>query len=188
MCSAQLVEPGLVALHASRGYQTVSSKLFMRASVLLCDALLFLPAVYHFFSSWPGARKSHQRVSSALVTLAANRALVARWQMIAVFLVLLQPAFILIDHGHFQCASSICFWRIHTVLQVQLFLLGAGGLVAGCAALGSRIDRECAVLLGSGVQADGAVLLACFLLLPARPILAADALAIVRFRFHCWRR
>ena len=46
--AAQLYEPALVALTASRGYETASSKVFMRVTVLICDALLFFPAVWVF--------------------------------------------------------------------------------------------------------------------------------------------
>jgi hypothetical protein len=43
--SADRVEPNLIALHSSRGYETPSSKLFMRYTVLLSDLLVFLSAV-----------------------------------------------------------------------------------------------------------------------------------------------
>ncbi|KAJ7531399.1 hypothetical protein O6H91_14G042300 [Diphasiastrum complanatum] len=76
-------EPASVALKASRGYETPSSKLLMRWTVLSSDAFVFFPAAILFVISYYGQRSSEER-ASALATL------------------LLQPALILIDHGHFQ--------------------------------------------------------------------------------------
>lgn len=49
-----MLEPDLVALHSSRGHQTARSKVFMRASVLFVDLLVFVsgvvalvPALHH---------------------------------------------------------------------------------------------------------------------------------------------
>lgn len=82
---AQRVEPELVHFQTSRGYETPTSKVFMRASVLLCDAVLFAPAIYYV------ARTVYSQGS-------------AQWtkRMAFVVLVLSQPALLLIDHGHFQ--------------------------------------------------------------------------------------
>lgn len=83
---AQMVgEADLVALGTSHGYETSSSKHFMRLTVLACDALLFLPAVLLAMRAMHGgARESRWR--SALLS----------------FLVWTCPPFLLIDHGHFQ--------------------------------------------------------------------------------------
>ncbi|RQM21795.1 hypothetical protein B5M09_009397 [Aphanomyces astaci] len=79
---AQFVEPALVALDTSRGYETPSSKVFMRLSVLVCDIVLFIPSLL----------------------LLAKGLYKQQWalRMEFLMLVLLQPAFVLIDHGHFQ--------------------------------------------------------------------------------------
>ena len=42
------IEPELVALFTSRGYETGSSKALMRMSVLLMDLVLFVPGVWTF--------------------------------------------------------------------------------------------------------------------------------------------
>lgn len=97
--AAQLVEPEMVQLGTSRGYETATSKVFMRASVLLCDALLFAPAVL--------------LVARALYT--RQRQWTSRSAFLA--LVLAQPALLLIDHGHFQVlAHSIGYDESHGAL------------------------------------------------------------------------
>jgi len=78
----------MVALGASRGIETPETKLLMRLSVLLCDALLFLPAI-------------------VLVLHVRGH----RWERdigggaTAAVLALLCPPFVLIDSGHFQSAN-----------------------------------------------------------------------------------
>lgn len=80
---AGVVEPGLVELVVSRGYETATSKVFMRMSVLACDILLFIPAVFML------ANVLYKKVEWTKRTG-------------FVVLVLLQPSLLLIDHGHFQ--------------------------------------------------------------------------------------
>ncbi|KAH9127097.1 hypothetical protein LEN26_003720 [Aphanomyces euteiches] len=81
-CLAQFFEPSLVAFETSRGYETPTGKVFMRLTVLLCDVVLFMPALF----------------------LLAKVVYKKQWSIRMEFLmmILLQPAFILIDHGHFQ--------------------------------------------------------------------------------------
>lgn len=76
------VHPAL-ALRTSRGEERAALVLFMRWSVLLLDMLLYLPAVAWFLS-----RRLHTRSM--------------RVRHIALLTVWLQPALLLIDHGHFQ--------------------------------------------------------------------------------------
>jgi hypothetical protein len=81
---AQAIGEGeLVALGSSRGYESVSSKYFMRMTVMLCDLLLFLPAVF--------------------LALRVINPSAPKWRLsLMTHLVWICPAFILIDHGHFQ--------------------------------------------------------------------------------------
>lgn len=83
---AARTHPELVALGASRGHESASTKLFMRLSVVGVDALVFLPAA---------------------LLLARARGGPPRARALALGGLLLQPALILVDHGHFQynCAS-----------------------------------------------------------------------------------
>jgi len=87
---AAVWHPALVGLHTSRGYESAATRTFMRRSVLLADALVFMPAALAYCRARAGGAR--------LRTLA---------------LVLLCPAFMLVDHGHFQynCVSlGLALW------------------------------------------------------------------------------
>eukprot|EP00455_Lapot_gusevi_P050951 TRINITY_DN7494_c0_g1_i2.p1 TRINITY_DN7494_c0_g1~~TRINITY_DN7494_c0_g1_i2.p1 ORF type:complete len:499 (+),score=114.55 TRINITY_DN7494_c0_g1_i2:110-1606(+) len=76
-------EPGLVALQSSHGYETVTSKIFMRLTVIVSDVIFFFSAVFYFCRSFYRNKTFSE-------------------QILAFLLILLHPTFILIDHGHFQ--------------------------------------------------------------------------------------
>lgn len=80
-----LVEPAWFALFASRGCQDPALKIFMRASVVVSDFLVYVPAAVVFVRRF--ARLSGHAVWTGSVALAA---------------LLMQPALILVDHVHFQ--------------------------------------------------------------------------------------
>lgn len=91
------------AFETSRGNEDAATAVFMRATVIVGDLLFYLPAITLFVS-----RKLEGRGR--------------RTQAIALFSILLQPALILIDHGHFQYNSimlgfsAACFALLHTTL------------------------------------------------------------------------
>ena len=90
--------PELVALHASRGLETAEAKTFMRRSVQLCDALVYLPA--------------------ALAHGAA--AVRGRHRWLPLLQLVLLPALVLVDHGHFQynCVSlGLALWAFTAALR-----------------------------------------------------------------------
>lgn len=77
------IEPGAVALLSSKGYESRTSKAAMRATVLLSDVLIMFPACMLALSALgSGARTSRRHWCLALI--------------------LFHPAFVLVDHGHFQ--------------------------------------------------------------------------------------
>ncbi|KAK9833048.1 hypothetical protein WJX74_005586 [Apatococcus lobatus] len=76
-------EPEAVALKSSRGYETQSSKVLMRWTVLAFDLLVYFPAMLACVAVFGARRPPEQRL----------------WLLAAT---LLQPALLLIDHGHFQ--------------------------------------------------------------------------------------
>ena len=86
----QYLNSDMIALTSSRGYETPTSKVIMRSSVILSDLLVLFPAVY---------------LSVRVMYRSASRAQTyEKWRLktLAPYLILSQPAFILIDHGHFQ--------------------------------------------------------------------------------------
>ncbi|KAJ8392550.1 hypothetical protein AAFF_G00074280 [Aldrovandia affinis] len=92
---AQLINPEWVELHTSRGYESPAHKLFMRATVVIADILIYIPAVvlYCLYLTDGSARR---KVSTMLC-------------------ILLYPGLILIDHGHFQYNSvslGLALWGV----------------------------------------------------------------------------
>jgi len=79
----QAFEPEAVALLHSHGYETASSKLLMRLTVLVSDLLIFFPASLACVRILYGQEPSSSRVFALAATL-------------------LNPAALIIDHGHFQ--------------------------------------------------------------------------------------
>lgn len=80
-----LIEPAWFALFTSRGSDDPTLKIFMRATVIISEYLIYIPAAVVF------ARR-YSRLSG-----------VATWtSSVALVAILMQPATILIDHVHFQ--------------------------------------------------------------------------------------
>ncbi|KAL2271142.1 hypothetical protein VTJ83DRAFT_513 [Remersonia thermophila] len=80
-----LINPAWFALFSSRGSHDPTLKIFMRATVVVSEYLVYIPAVVIFV-------RRYSRLSG-VATWSASLALVA---------ILMQPGTILIDHVHFQ--------------------------------------------------------------------------------------
>ncbi|KAK2908123.1 dolichyl pyrophosphate Man9GlcNAc2 alpha-1,3-glucosyltransferase isoform X1 [Channa argus] len=104
---AKMINPEWVELHKSRGYESPTHKLFMRATVLVADLLVYIPAVV-LYSLHLTDGSSNKKVST-------------------LFCFLLYPGLILIDYGHFQ----------YNGLSLGFALWGVLGLGLGWDALGS---------------------------------------------------
>lgn len=83
--SGSIFNPAWFALDESRGLEDPLLKVYMRATVLVSEYLIYIPAIVTFLRRYTRMQGVH--------TWSASIALVA---------ILLQPATILIDHGHFQ--------------------------------------------------------------------------------------
>lgn len=79
------VDPSFVALHASRGMESASLKLFMRWTVLVSDVLVYFAATGLFALVVSQRHHAGKELAVALLVL-----------------LLFQPSLILVDHGHFQ--------------------------------------------------------------------------------------
>ncbi|KIY45614.1 ALG6, ALG8 glycosyltransferase, partial [Fistulina hepatica ATCC 64428] len=140
------IEPSWFAFESSRGMETEGSKLYLRATVLILDALVYVPALVMFTQSWHGTRSRRTR-NTALLTL------------------LLQPTLLLIDFGHFQYNSvmlgltlmaldffvrgrdllgAVCFVLSLGFKQMALYYAPAVGgyLLAKCLVLGPQDGRQ----------------------------------------------
>ena len=83
--SGSLFKPSWFALYTSRGIEDQLLKVYMRATVILSEYLVYIPATIIF------NRKLAQQQG------------VSKWESsIALTAILMQPATILIDHAHFQ--------------------------------------------------------------------------------------
>ncbi|KAG5635041.1 hypothetical protein H0H81_012625 [Sphagnurus paluster] len=96
------IEPAWFALGTSRGIETPGSKFYMRTTVLVLDALVYVPALLMFAATWQGTRSK-------------------RTQHIALLTLLFQPALLLIDSGHFQYNSVMLGL---TLLALNFFAAG----------------------------------------------------------------
>ncbi|PPJ56311.1 hypothetical protein CBER1_00633 [Cercospora berteroae] len=99
-----IINPSWFALYQSRGLDDPDLKVFMRATVYLSEHLVYIPAVVvcarhlarlHNINSWEAA--------------------------IALTAILMQPATILIDHGHFQ----------YNTVMLGLFVAAVSNILAG---------------------------------------------------------
>lgn len=139
---AEGVVPDLVTLHTSRGYEGVSGKLFMRATVLLSDVIVYFPSVvlmatlFDEGASDSKKRKSKKQDGAPVITVVSFRLLS----------VLLVPSLLLIDHGHFQYNS----------VSVGLAVLGAYCITT------NRTSSKRLLLPVAKLQADVPLLLTGF--------------------------
>ncbi|EGF83062.1 hypothetical protein BATDEDRAFT_2229, partial [Batrachochytrium dendrobatidis JAM81] len=98
---AHMIDPSWVALNSSRGNEDPNLKQFMRLTALITDMLAFLPGVVLFSKLWFSSPTSWIEKQT--------------W----IFLMLLCPTLIVIDHGHFQYNSAMLGFAL---LAFALFL------------------------------------------------------------------
>jgi len=95
------VYPPLVELHTSRGIETPQAKLFMRLSVIVCDVVLYIPALVLCIMAF-----YHNNSNSTTETDSSSTTTVSRTREITILsvisLALMSPSVTIIDHGHFQ--------------------------------------------------------------------------------------
>ena len=112
--SGSLVNPSWFALDSSRGIEQQHLKVYMRATVIVSEYLTYIPAAII--------------LSRRLAQLRG----VNKWESsIALVAILMQPATILIDHGHFQyntimlgfvLASMSCMLSDHPIWACTFFV------------------------------------------------------------------
>jgi alpha-1,3-glucosyltransferase len=95
---ANAVNPSMVALGSSRGFESPIEKLFMRMTVQISDLIIFVPAIFLLVKYCNTS--SRQRVDDKILMGKIKRLLI-------ILFCLLQPGLLLIDHGHFQY-NGVC--------------------------------------------------------------------------------
>ncbi|KAJ5219948.1 CAZyme family GT57 [Penicillium chermesinum] len=99
-----IFNPAWFALDESRGFESADLKVYMRATVIISEYLIYIPAVVTFLRRYTRMHGVH--------AWSASIALVA---------ILLQPATILVDHGHFQ----------YNTVMLGLFVASLDAILAG---------------------------------------------------------
>lgn len=105
---AQVLVPKLVEFETSRGHESVSGKVYMRATVLLADILLLIPVILSM----------SKHIAADLSKL--GRSSTPRSEYCATLSALLLPALVLIDHGHFQYNGVCLALALLGVLNISL--------------------------------------------------------------------
>merc|ERR1712228_80161 len=98
--------PQLIELKISRGIETADTKFFMRQTVIVSDILFFISAVFVFYNITYPTQKWNVRIT-------------------AIFCMLMNPLFIIIDHGHFQyncIALGLTLWSINAMFLCHFYI------------------------------------------------------------------
>ena len=94
-----------MALDTSRGIESPESKLFMRTTVVVLDALVYVPALFMFSRTWQASRSKRTQVFRVDFLMLHVLKYYRFSQELALLTLILQPALLLIDFGHFQYNS-----------------------------------------------------------------------------------
>lgn len=140
----------------------------MRSTVLFFDTLIYLPALLMFIHVWHGSRSSRSQVKISHPTIylpaLAHTDATRNSQHYALLVLLLQPALLLVDFGHFQYNSVMLgtFGRSSLVLTPFTFSdLHLHRLCALCSQLfchRTGSNRRSFLCAQSGFQTNGTVL------------------------------
>lgn len=111
---ATFIYPDLVELTKSRGHESENGKTFMRNSVLLCDCLIFFPAICYFIHSSVYTPLTKEKRNENRQSVMSHTS-INKWSTLInpnifyklLLLVICTPALCLIDHGHFQY-NNVC--------------------------------------------------------------------------------
>jgi alpha-1,3-glucosyltransferase len=108
--------------HLSRGFESTEGKNFMRLSVLLCDAVVFIPAVVLCVRHAAAEAEAHKQSKASTSTSTSTS---SKKHIALLLLALLAPPLMLIDNGHFQY-NNVCLglslWAIVMLLRQQDFV------------------------------------------------------------------
>lgn len=112
---ASVVLPGLVEPDLSRGYEQVDGRIFMRATVLVCDMLLLIPVSRQLCA-----------VMCKYVVKTSHQDSAEGWPMYLLSCLLL-PGLLLIDHGHFQYNGVCLALALYAILLASedKYILGS---------------------------------------------------------------
>lgn len=101
----KFIKPEWFQLDITNGLENESIKFFMRFTVLASEAFLYIPAVYSY-TRWFNKHVDILNKKSSLN------------QVLAIALIVFQPALILIDHGHFQYNSVMLGFALLSITLI----------------------------------------------------------------------
>jgi len=113
--------PETVAFGTSRGIESSSTKVWMRFSALLSDAITFIPAVIWYYYRKLQLQKPNETSREHFIYAAT-------------FLALTSPSFMLIDHGHFQFNCVAHGFVVISLCLLQQQSSGEISLTSACLA------------------------------------------------------
>lgn len=102
---AKFIDPSWVQLHRSRGLTSPTHKIFMRATVILADLLIYIPALLCTIAII-------KKIAKEVKVKTPN-------ELLPYFIALFYPGQILIDNGHFQynnCSLGLACFAIFFIL------------------------------------------------------------------------
>ena len=99
--SGSLFNPAWFALNKSRGIETQDLKVYMRATAIVSEYLVYVPSLVIFL-------RHYSRINGTGITSMS----------IALVAILMQPATILIDHGHFQYNTVMLGFVVATLSSI----------------------------------------------------------------------
>lgn len=121
--SERLVGPETVALYASRGYEDPTHKAFLRATVWVLDLIIYFPAAYCSLKVLWDQKKGNNKNRNNTTAQQQRQSSTFAFEK-TFLLALLQPAILLIDHGHFQyntVALGLALWSLYFMAQSHDF-------------------------------------------------------------------
>ena len=112
-----IIDPNWFAFESSRGLENEGSKLFMRATVVVSDLLIYVPSLIYFVKTWHSNRTRRTQVRPQLIVRNFTQVYP---QSLALLSLLLQPSLLLIDFGHFQYNSVMLGGYIFSIRLYQI--------------------------------------------------------------------
>lgn len=128
---ASWIYPEMIKFVKSRGIDTWQTIWFMRSSVLLIDALVFLPSIiflsFELWNLWKNTINSenNQCLSKDKIEFKLLSSSKKNINIFSLLFIAIHPSLLLIDNGHFQYNSfsiGLTIWSVYFCLKKRIFI------------------------------------------------------------------